>query len=168
MRLNMKPFDECVNEYKKQLKKGMIQQAYKGLMEYIMSLRTHFKNNYPEYSVSGGIYYGYMDMTYFALNPESLKNKKLKIALVFVHETCRFEVWLSGYNKQIQSKYWELFKECNWKKYKIVPDIKGEDSIVEYVLADNPDFSNLNALTKQIDKGTVKFIEDIEQFLTKY
>ena len=59
----MKSFQENMNEYKKQLEKGAIKEAYKGLMEYIMDLRTHFKNEYPDYFVSGSIYYGYMDMT---------------------------------------------------------------------------------------------------------
>ena len=63
----MKTFHEYMNEYKKQLKKGYIQEAYKGLMEYIMELRTQFKKKYPDYFVSGSIYYGYMDMTYFSL-----------------------------------------------------------------------------------------------------
>jgi hypothetical protein len=42
--LNMESFHEYINEYRKQLEKGAIQGAYKGLMEYIMSLRTHLKN----------------------------------------------------------------------------------------------------------------------------
>ena len=69
----MKPFHEYMNEYKKQLKKGDIKEAYKGLMEYIMDLRVFFKKKYPDYFVSGSIYYGYMDMTYFSFIPESLK-----------------------------------------------------------------------------------------------
>jgi hypothetical protein len=54
---NMETFQEFVIEYKKQLEKGAIQMAYKGLMEYVMTLRTYFKNKYPDYFVSGSIYY---------------------------------------------------------------------------------------------------------------
>jgi len=79
----MEPFHEYINEYRKQLAKGAIQKAYQGLMEYIMNLRTHFQNNYPGYFVSGSIYYGYMDMTYFSFTPQSLKQRNLKIAIVF-------------------------------------------------------------------------------------
>jgi hypothetical protein len=163
--LNMKSFHEYITEYRKQLKKGDIKEAYKGLMEYIMDLRVHFKNKYPDYFVSGSIYYGYMDMTYFSFFPESLKQQKLKIAIVFIHDTFRFEVWLAGYNKQVQTKYWKLFKESNWNKYHIPSTIIGADSIIEYTLVDNPDFSDLNTLTKQIEKDTLKFIRDIEDFL---
>jgi hypothetical protein len=162
---DMESFDMYLNEYRKQLEKGAIQAAYQGLMEYIMGLRTHFKNKYPEYAVSGSIYYGYMDMTCFSIFPKSLKERQLKIALVFLHEAFRFEVWLSGKNKQVLTKYWKLFKESEWNKYKIVTPAKGVDSIVEYILVDNPDFSDLDALTKRIEQGTLKFIQDVERFL---
>jgi hypothetical protein len=166
--LNMESFHEYINEYRKQLEKGAIKEAYKGLMEYIMSLRTHFKNKYPDYFVSGSIYYGYMDMTYFSFFPKSFKHRKLKIAIVFIHEAFRFEVWLAGNNKQVQSKYWKLFKESDWNKYHIVSTTKGVDSIVEYILVDNPDFSDLDTLTKQIERATLKFIKDVESFLSKH
>ena len=155
-----------MDEYRKQMQKGDIAEAYKGLMDYIMNLRTHFQNKYPDYFVSGSIYYGYMDMTYFSFFPESLKNRKLKIGIVFIHETCRFEVWLFGYNKQVQAKYWKLIKESDWKKYHIPSTTKGNDSIIESILVDKPDFSDLDTLTKQIEKGTLKFIEDVENFLS--
>jgi hypothetical protein len=137
-------------------------------MEYIMNLRTHFKKKYPDHSVSGSIYQGYMDMTYFSFFPQSLKRRKLKVGIVFIHETIRFEVWLFGCNKQVQTKYWKLIKESGWNKYHIVPTVKGFDGIVDTVLADNPDFSDLDALTKQIERGTLKFIKDVESFLSKH
>jgi hypothetical protein len=163
-----RPFHEYMNEYRKQMEKGDIKEAYKGLMEYIMELRSYFQNKYPDYSVSGSIYYGYMDMTYFAFFPESLKLRKLKVAIVFIHDTCRFEVWLAGYNKQVQTKYWKLFKESDWNKYRIPSTTKGVDSIIEYILVENPDFSDTDMLTKQIERGTLKFITDVEGFLSKH
>ena len=163
----MELFHEYMNEYREQLGKGAIQKAYKGLMEYIMGLRTHFKNKYPDYFISGSIYYGYMDMTYFSFTPKSLKDRGLKIAIVFIYNAFRFEVWLGGYNKQVQSKYWKLFKESDWNQYHIVSTTKGVDLIVEYILVSNPDFSDLDTLTKQIERGTLKFIEDVEEFLSK-
>jgi len=162
----MESFNQYMEEYKKEMKKGTIRNAYKGLMEYIMDLRTHLQNKYPDYFVSG-LYCGYMDMTYFSFSPEALKNRKLKIAVVFIHDTARFEVWLSGQNKEIQRKYWKLFKESNWDKYTVVPTTDGVDSIIEHVLIDNPDFRDLNIVTKQIEEETLKFIQDVEEFLGK-
>jgi len=154
-------------EYRKQVKKGDIPVAYRRLMDYFNSLRVYFKKKYPTYSVSGSIYFGYMDMTYFAFFPASLKQRKLKVGIVFLHEAFRFEVWLFGYNKEIQKKYWDLFKEKDWDKYHIPLNLKGIDSILEHVLVDNPDFGDLDVLTKQIEKGTLEFIENVESFLNK-
>lgn len=164
----MATFQECMQEYRKQLEKGAIQAAYKGLMEYMMALRTQFSSQYPDYAVSGSIYYGYMDMTYFSFNPKSLKQQNLKIAIVFLHEAFRFEVWLAGYNKQVQAKYWKMIQASGWDAYRLVPSIKGADSIIEHTLVENPDFGDLEALTGQIEKETLKFIQDVEGFLAAH
>lgn len=148
------------------MRKGRIQAAYRELMDYIMALRLHFQGKYPDHVVSGSIYPGYMDMTYFAFTPKTLKDLKLKIAIVFIHETCRFEVWLAATNKKIQEKYWKLFKDEKWDYYRIPSTIKGIDSIMESVLVDSPDYRDLNILTKQIEAGTLKFIKDVEKFLS--
>jgi len=80
---------------------------------------------YPDYFVSGNIYHGYMDMTYFSFTPESFKLRKLKGAIVFIHERFRFEVWSAGSNKQVQTEYWKLFKERDWNEYLIPSTPKG-------------------------------------------
>ena len=97
-----------------------------------------------------------------------MKDRKLKIAIVFLHEVFRFEAWLSGVNRQVQSQYWELIKESGWNKYKIVPPAKGVDSILESILVSNPDFTDLDALTRRIETTTLEFIRDIESFLSNY
>ena len=165
--LNMESFHEYMDEYRKQLEKGVIKKAYRGLMEYFNALRLYFKKKYPDHSVSNSVYYGYMDMTYFAFFPESLKRRKLKIAIVFLHNVFRFEAWLVGYNRTVQTKYWKLFTESNWDKYHIATPAKGVDAILDHILISNPDYSDLDALTKQIEIGTLKFIEDVESFLFK-
>jgi hypothetical protein len=154
-------------EYKKQMEIGDIREAYRGLMEYLMGLRAYFSNKYPDHIVSGNLYNGYMDMTYFSFSPASLKLKKLKVAIVFIHDKFRFEVWLSAYDKHVQTKYWKLAKESNWNKYNIPPATKGYDSIIEHILVENPDFSDLDKLITQIESETLKFIKNVENFLSK-
>jgi len=163
----MESLQEYINEYKKQLEKGAIQRAYRGLMKYVMDLRTQFSRRFPDFA-PGSIYLGYMDMTYFPVFPESLKSRKLKIAIVFIHKTVRFEVWLVGSNRQVQEKYWRVFKEGGWNKYRISENVKRADYITAYTLVNNPDFGNLDALIKQIEKGTLIFVNDIEDFLSKH
>ena len=161
----MKALNDYVEEYKKQLEKGDIQKAYRSIMDFMMNLRTYFEKKYSEYYVSGSIYYGYMDMTYFSFTPEALKEKKLKIAIVFIHESVSFEVWLSGYNKSIQEKYWKYFKEKKMKKYHVPEDIKGKDCIVEYKIKEKADFNDLNKLTSKIEKEALSFVKDMIAFL---
>jgi hypothetical protein len=160
----MGTFPDSMKDYKEQLQKGCIQEAYRGLMAFFRDLRAHFKRAYPEISVSGGIYYGYMDMTYFALVPPFLKRRKLKIAIVFVHESFRFEVWLSGTNRDVQAKIWSRLKESGWRKYPLASNPRAADYVIDHVLVADPDFRDLDALTEQIESGTLAFIREIEAF----
>ncbi len=165
--MNKPSFSECMVEYKKQLQNGMIKTAYKGLMEYIMDLRTQFYKNSPDLA-PGNIYHGYMDMTYVPLFPEPLKRRHLKIAVVFNYDQFRFEIWLAGNNKRVQNEYWELFNNSGWEKYRVVSTTRGHDSIIEHVISENPDFGNLELLTKKIESATLRFIGDIVNFLSDH
>ena len=163
----MRSLPESLSIYREQLQKGVIQEAYKGLLEYILSLKTHFKNHHPEFVVPSNIYFGYMDMTYFSIVPEALKEHGLKIAIVFLHREFRFEVWLAGVNKDVQAEYWILISESGWNEYRLVPTLRGADSILEHVLAENPDFNDLDKLTNKIEQETLQFINEVEKFLSR-
>jgi hypothetical protein len=161
----MQSTQNSMNEFRQQLRTGSMQKAYKALLRYIMALRTHFKIKRPDISVSG-LYQGYLDMTYFALVPPSLKHRGLKIAIVFNYDAFRFEAWLAGTNRPIQRKYWELVKDSRWPDCRVVPPAKGVDSILECTLAENFDLSDPDSLTERIEEITGKFIGDVEAFLS--
>ena len=155
-----------MKEFRRQLEKGAIQKAYGALLSYMMGLRTHFKNK-PADSTVSGLYQGYMDMTYFALFPPSLKHLKLKIAIVFNYDAFRFEAWLAASNRKIQRQYWELFKDSQWPEYRVVAPAIGIDSILECDLATDFDLDDPDALTARIERITVAFIDDIQRFLAE-
>lgn len=163
----MTAFQDQMQEYTQQLQKGSIQQAYKGLLQFMLGLRNELGSAHPEIAVPGSFYAGYMDMSYFSLVPAALKERGLKIAVVYLHEASRFEVWLSAANKKIQARYWELIVRSGWRKYRLVPSTQGYDSILEDVLAESPDFSDLPALSAQITQGTLAFIADVEAYLAE-
>jgi hypothetical protein len=163
----MLAIQEDMHNLREQLKTGAIQRAYRALLDYMLYLRTHFKTRYSDYSISG-LYQGYMDMTYFAIVPPSLKHRDLKIAIVFNYEAFRFEAWLSGTNRQVQRKYWELFREGRWTEYRLVTPAKGVDSIIEFDLAKNFDFDDLDNMTATIDENTAAFIDNVERFLSDH
>jgi hypothetical protein len=158
---------DSLNEYKAQLEKGSVKVAYQGLMRFFDDLRLHLKNKCPDYFLSD-VHYGQMDYTYFYFFPKSLKSKNLKIMVLFVHDTFKFEVLLAGYNKSVQAKYLKLLQESGWSKHHLAQTTKGVDYILNYVLVDNPDFSNQEALKRQIVDGTMKFIVEIDDFLSEH
>lgn len=88
---NRKTLNELIKGYTHHVQEGEIQIAYKGIFEFLNRLRTTFIKKYPPYDVSS-IYQGYMDMSYFSLSTKSLKDKGLKITIVYLHEKGVFEV----------------------------------------------------------------------------
>jgi hypothetical protein len=158
---------EDILEFRRQLRSGSIQKAYRALLDYMMQLRMHFKKSYPKYSVSG-LYQGYLDMTYFAIVPPSFKHRNLKIAIVFDYEAFRFEAWLAARNRQVQRKYWEQFRDSRWPEYRVVTPAIGVDSIIECDLADRFDVRRLDALTASMEKKTARFIKDVDRFLSEH
>ena len=153
-----------IQEYRHQLSKGYIQKAYKGIMTFMSGLKTHLENTYPDYFTSA-MYFGYMDMTYFAFTPVDLRDKKLKIAVVYLHEQGRFEVWLGGSNRKIQAEYIEQLRHINLGRYQLSQVHPGVDSIIESVLVDQPDFDQLEDLKLHIEKKTIDFIHDMTVLL---
>ena len=160
----MHSIQKDMEDFHGQLKNGAVQRAYRALISFMMGMRTHFRNKYPDFSISG-LYQGYMDMTYFAISPPSFKERDLKIAIVFNYAAFRFEAWLAGKNRHINRQYWELFKHIKFPAYRVVTPAKGVDSILEYDLARDFDLSDTDALTTIIETGTHAFIKDIEAVL---
>jgi len=162
----MESLNEYIKEYKIQLSKGIIQKAYRGIMIFMSGLKNDLEKNYPDFIVSS-LYFGYMDMTYFAFTPSDLKNKKLKIAIVFLHEQERFEAWLGGSNRKVQSEYIEKLKHKKIGNYKLSQVLPGVDSIIESILMEQPDFNHPEELKMQIEERTIRFINDISSLLAE-
>ena len=160
----MDTFNSCIQEYKIQLSKGLIQKAYKGIMTFMSDLRMYLEGKHPDYSASA-LYFGYMDMTYFAFTPSALKEKKLKIAIVFLHEDFKFELWLAGNNRKIQAEYIELLKRKDIGTYTLSQINPGVDSIIESIIIEQPNFNDLEQLKKQIETKTLEFVRDIISML---
>lgn len=160
----MDSWNNHIREYTIQLRKGHIQKAYKGIMTFMSDLRVYLDRNYPDYT-AGALYFGYMDMTYFAFTPSVLKDMKLKIAIVFLHEECKFELWLAGNNRQIQADFIELLVNKNLGSYTLSKIHPGVDSIIASLIVGQPDFDNPDDLKKLIEAKTIEFAEDITAML---
>ncbi len=155
--MKKKNLNYFVSAYKELLKDGDVQVAYAELVKYIQKLKTAFSKDLGDTYSVGSVFQGYMDYTYFYLSNDFLKDKKLKLGLVFNHNHVRFEAWLLGQTKDIQEKYWQLLKNTKWINVAEMPQY----SIFEVVLVDNPDFDDLDTLTEKIKTKLISVAKDI-------
>lgn len=156
----MKNMNDLIESYTNYLQHGEIQIAYKEILSLIGKLRAEFVKKYPHDDVSS-VYQGYMDMSYFSLSKKSLKDKGLKIAIVYLHEKGSFEVWLSARNREISKKYASLLDNKLHDDLNIFHDINNLDAIAECILTATPDFEDQSSLINTIDNGVKKFITKI-------
>lgn len=159
----MKTLNILIEEYTNQLRQGEIQIAYQGILEFMGKLRADFIKKYPHYDVSN-IYQGYLDMSYFSLSTKPLKDKGLKIAIVYLHEKGCFEVWLSARNRDIAKTHKSIIDSLS-EEISVFHDNNNQDAIVECVLTRTPDFEDQAQLINTIDQGVEKFVSAIIKHL---
>ncbi len=157
----MKTLNDQIKIYKNTLDQGDIQTAYRAIIRFILDLKIYLKNEYPTHAI-GQLYQGYMDISFITFTPPTLKAKKLKITLVFIHGEAAFEVWLCGNNKKEHYKYFNLFKQSDWNQYPL--NMADNDAIIKYKLIESPDFNNLNGLMEEIEKEANIFEKAILNF----
>ncbi len=160
----MSSLGDCVREYVIQLSKGQIQTAYRGIMTFMSDLRSGLEHKYSDFTASA-VYLGYLDMTYFAFTPSSLRDRRLKIAIVYLHEECRFESWLAANTRQIQAEYVEMLSHQDLGRYVLSHIQPGVDSIIASSIVEQPDFDDLDELKKHIEVKTMEFVEDMVRTL---
>ena len=158
----MTNLNQYIDNYKAQLEAGDVQKVYKALMDYMMSLKSHFQKQYSDKYSFGYLSPGYMDYTYFPMFDEYMQKKKLRFGIVLNHKEVRFELWLLGRNVEIQKKYWEFFKLTKWNEgVTTMPKY----SIFETVLVNKPNFENLDFLSQEIEIKVLAEIKEVIDFL---
>ena len=160
----MESLNASIREYTTQLQVGQIQKAYKGIMTFMSGLKTYLENRHPAYAASA-LYFGYMDMTYFAFTPPELKQRSLKIAIVYLHAENRFEVWLGGANRKVQAETIDRFKGKDLGGLLLSEVKPGVDSIIELQLIEKPDFDAPEQLMLAIESKVIDFTGKIKKFL---
>lgn len=128
-------------------------------------LRAYFIKEYDLVYKIGKLNQGNKDYTYFSLTPESLKKQKLKFVIVFDHIHNSYTICLSGQNKSIRKKYWELFNGSDWTKYHLAESIDNSLMIIDHQLARKADFSDTKTITLHIKKEALSFMNDIKKIL---
>lgn len=156
----MKTLNELICDYTNHLQQGEMQLAYMGIFEFIGKLRAEFIKIHPHYDVSG-IYQGYMDMSYFSFSTKSLKDKGLKIAIVYLHEKGDFEVWLSARNRYIAKSFASILNSNIKGDIKVFHDINNPDAVIECILTLTPNFEDQSSLIDIVNQGVEKFVTTI-------
>lgn len=141
------------------------QLSYPELINYMKELRAFFDKKYDTYYRLGSIYQGNPNFSYFSLTTEELKKQKLKFVIILNHKMMNFSICLSGQNKNIRKKYWEMLKSSDWNKYHLVESINNSLYILDHIIIENPDFDNKIHLTEQIETESLKFINELREIL---
>lgn len=141
------------------------QLSYHEMIKYMKELRAFFGKEYDTYFKLGKVYQENPDFSYFSLTTEELKKQKLKFVIILNHKLINFSICLSGQNKSIRKKYWEMFKNSDWDKYHLAESITNSLSIIDHTIVEQPDFDNRILLTKQIETESLKFINVLKGIL---
>ena len=160
----MKTLSQLVADYTVCLQQKDLQLAYKGILEFMAKLRADFIKRYPQYD-AGSMYPGYLDMSYFSLSTQSLKDKGLKLAVVYLHQSGHFEVWLSAKNQAILKKYQPAVARILADTPALFHDPGNQDAVMEFTLTSAPSFDAPAALMSTIEQGVETFVTTITSHL---
>lgn len=103
--------------YRNLLATTELQLGYQEFIKLFRFLRIELEKELPDFSFSSNIVENNMDFAYFQLTDTDLREKGVKIQVVFVHKSFRFEVWASGYNRKTQCFYYNKLKNQPLKYY---------------------------------------------------
>lgn len=152
--------------FKEAVAEGQIPRAYRTVQSFISQLRRHLGEVFPGARMSG-MYQGALDFTHFALTPPSLRQRRLKIVVVFNYSAFRFEAWLAGATRQVQHHHWDLLRDEHWPGDRVSTPGPGVNSIIERDLVSDCDFGDFEALNALIEAKTRAFLEDVQRALER-
>ncbi|RHW76066.1 DUF7000 family protein [Colwellia sp. RSH04] len=141
--MSVNNINDSIPFYKQALASGELQKIYQSLVVVIQAIRTDFNKEYKGKFAVANLLHGYIDYTYFYLQNDFLKNRKLKLAIVLNHKEARFELWLLGQTKSVQANYWNKLRDVKW----INQDSMPHWSIFDVVMVANPDFDDKETLS---------------------
>ncbi len=153
----MKFDTQKLNVYRDVLATTQVQQGYQEFIKLFRYLRMELEKELEGFSASSSIMENRMDFAYFQLFSTQLKEKGLKVQIIFVHEEYQFEVWVSGYNRKIQCDYYKYLKDMKMK-YTLTKNPERTDYIIKSSLSKDIDISD-GCLVKKLLKAEIKEIE---------
>lgn len=154
---------DSFREYKRIMETTNVQKCYQQILKLIRYISSELEKEMPEYTFMGRVVENQMDFTYFQVTRESLKEAGLKIQVVFLHSTCEFEVWISGYSRKIQCSYYERLRytEC---PFEMCANPERNDFIIKTVVRKTITTDAPEAIIDEIKRKIV----ELEEYIKKY
>ncbi len=149
---------QLLKMYKNLIQTTQIQECYQYIMKLIHDIYTILKNDLNTFQFCNKVIENNMNFSYFQLTNPQLKKQGLKIQIIFIHQSCQFEVWLSGYNRQIQQQYYQkLNSKC---PFQLCENPQKNDYIMKRPLMKDITVDNIQDIIEEI-KLTIKNIENL-------
>lgn len=99
------------DSYRTLLQSTDLQRAYQEFIRWFRYLRSQLERQMPDFRFQNGISENAMDYAYFSFSSQVLKEKNLKLVVVFVHKSFQLEVWLSGTNRSAQCRWADRMRD---------------------------------------------------------
>ena len=160
----MKFDQDLLQTYKTLLQTTDLAESYQEFVRLSRYLRVELEKQLTDCKFQGNIVENGMDYSYFQFTNASLKRKGLKLAVTFVHRDFRFEVWLSGINRNRQSIYYELLKAAQLP-FALTGDPLKTDHILKIPLDPDMDLADGECVLAEVKAAALEilaFTETIE------
>lgn len=123
-------FDPTLLEtYRTLLQTTDLQKAYQEFIRLFRFLRNELERQMPNFRFQSSITENAMDYAYFSFTDPGLKEKGLKLVVVFDHKNFQLEVWLSGVNRTAQCRWVKQWSVCS-PPMELTPDPHQTDFVV--------------------------------------
>lgn len=152
--------NDLIGDCTRLIRDGRIREAYRRILTFMSTLKTRLEKQHPHHGM-GALYAGTMDMTCFSFTPPALRQRKLKIVLVYLHGENCFEAWLGGANRRIQAQWIQSLSGKVAAPYHLSEVSPGVDSILALRLAPSPDFDHPGKLMNQLEETLFTFSNDM-------
>lgn len=156
----------ALNTYKNLIQTTELQEGYQGFIKLFCFLRSELKKELPQMMFSNQIEENKMNFAYFQLTNQSMKAKGIKIQVIFVHKTCSFELWVSGYNRKIQGEYYDMLKEKPMP-YLLNHSPDKADYIFKFLIDSNLEMDATSKFVAKIKAEIEKLIEYVETAISR-
>jgi len=154
----------CIAAYCRAVREDDLPRAYRGILSALMAFKAGWESAHPEDSV-GALYQGYLDMSFVAVAPAAFGARRLKISLVFLHDTGLFSLWLTAGNRAIQAQTSQELAKKPLGSYSLSELKPGVDAIISQDITQPYAFDEPERFTSQLIAAAERFLSDMKFLL---